>query len=396
MLLFFLLKMRGKNMYTRAFIDEVKSATDICQLISDYTKLEICGDDIYQGRCPHPDHNDGTPSFRVWKKEQSWACMGCHFGKKNAQYKNYGSDCFSFIQWITNHKSSKKRMTWSDAVAYLAKKAGIEIEVSKYDHIYKNKYLIALSYHNNIPDNVRNYLNGRNITNAIIDRFIIGFDGKRITFPLFDRYGNVLGFSRRKIFCNNDKVPKYINCKTSDVFAKRKYLYGVHLLTNDCDELRITEGATDVVLPNSFGLKNVVATLGTAFTDEHVSLVKQLKKTPVFCMDGDEAGLLSLEKSIDMLAIEGIYSKVLILPHGKDLAELSIDMKGNIEEYVSTHSMSYWQYKLNDIVNQYDSKINELHLKFLPSIKRIIESVTNHDEKIIALSHIKNKLNLTL
>jgi len=286
-------------MFSQEFIDEVKSAIDMVKLASQYTDLKPAGNGIWQGECPNPNHQDDTPSFVVWEKSQSWACMGCHNGKKSTKYKNYGSDCFAFLQWI-------KGIGWKQAILELAEMAGIEPEKEQYAELYDHQRRLALSYVKNMPTSVYDYLANRGLTKQDIKDFMIGFDGSRITFPLFDRYRKVLGFSKRKYLEKDKDSPKYKNSPNNEIFNKSLYLYGLHLLDNDFDEIRITEGAMDVIVPHRYGVRNICATLGTSFTENHVTLIKNLGKTPVFCMDGDAAGLKSIKRAVDMLNKAGI------------------------------------------------------------------------------------------
>lgn len=376
-------------MLSQDFIDKVKSAVDMLKLAQRYVELKPAGHGIWQGTCPHPDHNDDTPSFIVWEKEQSWACMGCHSGEKSVKHKNYGSDCIAFMQWIEG-------LGWRQAILKLANQEGIKPEEDKYAEVYEHNRRLSLSYNKNMPSPVYGYLKERGLNQQDLDDFLIGFDGLRITFPLFDRYRRILGFSKRKFVEKDKDAPKYKNSPNSNVFNKSSYLYGIHLLNDDSDEIRITEGAMDVVVPNKYGVKNIVATLGTSFTKNHVALIKNINKTPVFCMDGDEAGLKSVKKSVDMLSEEGIYSKILLLPEGVDMADLANQYKENTEEYIQEHSITYGQMMIQEVINQYDSKVNELRIKLYPEIKNIVQLITNKDEQKVIRDYVCERMGLKI
>lgn len=376
-------------MFSQEFIDEVKSAIDMVKLASQYTDLKPAGNGIWQGECPNPNHQDDTPSFVVWEKSQSWACMGCHNGKKSTKYKNYGSDCFAFLQWI-------KGIGWKQAILELAEMAGIEPEKEQYAELYDHQRRLALSYAKNMPAPVYDYLADRGLTKQDIKDFMIGFDGSRITFPLFDRYRKVLGFSKRKYLEKDESSPKYKNSPNNEIFNKSLYLYGLHLLDNDFDEIRITEGAMDVIVPHRYGVRNICATLGTSFTENHVTLIKNLGKTPVFCMDGDAAGLKSIKRAVDMLNKAGIYSKILLLPDDVDMADLANSLKENTEEYIQDHAVTYGQMMIQDVINQYEAKVNETKLKLLPEIKDILNSIKNEDEQKVIKDYVSSKMDLKL
>lgn len=375
-------------MLSQTFIDEVKNATNMLKLAQRYTELKPVGNGIWQGICPHPKHKDDTPSFTVWEKSQSWACLGCHSGKKSEKYKNYGSDCFAFLQWIEG-------ISWRQAVLKLAEEAGIKPEQEEYQELYNHKRRLALAYHKNLPKPVLDYLFKRGLDKSDINKWLIGFTGQRISFPLFDRYSRIIGFSNRKLL-KNDDGPKYKNSFNDEIFNKGSYFYGIHLVNDECDEIRITEGSMDVILPYKYGAQNIVATLGTSFTENHIAIIKNMNKIPVFCMDGDAAGLKALKKSADMLADAGIYSKILLLPDGKDMADLANELKDGIEDYIRTNAITYGQMLIQDIVNQFDAKMNEEKLRLYPMIKKVLEDIKNPDEKKIIKDYINSKMGLNL
>ena len=374
-------------MLPQEFIDEVKNKTDIVDLISEYTNLHKVGDNIWQGRCPHPKHEDEEPSFTVWEKTQTWCCYGCHIGKKNNE-DNYGSDCIAFIRWLKN-------INFTESVIFLAKRLELPLPNDKNMVEYKqNKQLNGIYQKALFKNNdVLNYLYSRNLDIDDIEKWCLGYDGCSIVFPLFDRYKNILGFSRRK-FKENKRMQKYKNPPNSDLFKKSKYFYGIHNIDNTCNEIRITEGPFDVILANKYGVKNVVALQGTAFTEDHVKIIKQLKMTPVLCLDGDSAGKNGIIRSIKCMNAFDIKSKVFIMPHNYDLAEFSNIYKYNTEQYINTHTVMYSQYLMHDIMLYYDAKINELKTDMVPRFKKILDHVDNEDEKFVLVNYIQNKTGL--
>lgn len=377
-------------MLSQEFVDKVKKSTDMLELAREYTFLEVKGDGIWAGKCPHPEHEDDTPSFTVWAKNQSWACMACHYGRKNLQEKNYGSDCIAFIQWI-------EKLSWQDAVLFLAKRKNIPKPSSEQDKAYKRNKILADVYHKSLNKSSYNYLYSRGLDDEDIKKWNIGFFNGRITFPLMDKYKNVLGFSTRIFYkMNTDEEPKYKNSTNSTIFNKSLYFYGMQYFDTEFDEIRITEGATDVILSNKYKVKNIVCTLGTSFTEGHVENIKFLKKTPVFCMDGDLAGLRSIKKNIEILAKENIYSKILILPTGKDMAEMALLYKENLEEYIQENAITYGYYKIQEIMNQYDSQLNELKLKIYPKIKQVLKTIPHEEERQVLSDFVYDKINVNI
>lgn len=390
--------------FPQEFVDKVKEVVDLEKLVREYTDLKPAGIKILMGHCPHPNHHDSTPSFRVYKKGyksgnninqyDSWACMGCHNGKKNEHDKKdkvYGSDCIAFIQWI-----EPQYRNWRSAVIYLAQKYHIPIPTEENEWIYKQKKTIAYSLMYNLYGEPLKYLEDRGLTIEDCDNWMIGYDGAKITFPLFDRYKNILGFTRRWLHVPEGANDKYKNSSNSKIFNKSNYFYGIHNLDTDFDEIRIAEGSMDVILPHKYGAKNVVATLGTSFTQGHVDMIKHYGKTPVFCLDGDDAGAKAINKAISLLAEQGIYSKILIMPNGKDLADMANELKDDIEDYIQQHSITYGTYILNQALGEYNSKVNEVKIKMLPEIRKLLDFVPNEDEKIILKSYIRNSMGIDI
>lgn len=379
-------------MLPQSFIDQVKSATDMIKLARKHVDLKKVGDGIWNGRCPNPDHRDSEPSFTVWEHDQSWCCYGCHNGKKNTNRrdKNYGSDCFAFVQWISNGKTG-----WKQAILQLAEQAQLQVPTNENQALYDQRRILAESYTKSLHGKAFNYLLSRGLSRKDMEEWKLGFDGNRITFPLFDRYRTVVGFTKRWLEMPEGQHDKYRNSPNSKIFNKGYYLYGIHLINDDCEEIRITEGPMDVVLSKKYGVHNIVATLGTSFTDGHIELVRNYGKVPVFCMDGDLAGLKSMRKSIEALAEAGIYSKILILPDGMDMADLALQLKDGLEDYIQANAMTYGFFRLRDMITQYDSKMHELKLKLYPDIVKLLEEVPG-EEKFLLKDFIKQRLQLEL
>ena len=174
-------------MYPQDFIDKVKKTVDMKKLAEEYTELKKVGNGIYRGRCPHPDHVDKNPSFCVWEKTQSWACLVCHNGKKSEKFKNYGSDCIAFIRWIEN-------LSWPQAIEFLAKKYNIPLPSKRNQRLLDEKKKLANSYMENLKGKPFKYLQERGLDSEDCWNFGLGYDGERIIFPLLDRYKNGFPF----------------------------------------------------------------------------------------------------------------------------------------------------------------------------------------------------------
>lgn len=387
-------------MFPQSFIDKIKNTVNLVKLAGQYTEVKKAGPFLHKALCPHPEHADKDPSFRIWEKgyktgnEQaskydSWSCMVCHYGKKGDRFNNKGSDCIAFIQWIENK-------SWKEAVIFLANKYQISIPTDKNEKLYKEKKRLALSYRDNLNGSALQYLKNRGLDEYDCEKWMLGFDGLKIVFPLLDRYKNVLAYTRRWLSMPENSNDKYKNSCNSSIFNKSMYLYGLQNIDESFDEIRITEGPMDVILADKYKLRNIFSPLGTAFTEGHIEIIKHYGKTPVFCMDGDEAGLKSINRSIVMLADHGIYSKLLILPQGKDLADVTLEEKENIENYVSENSITYGNYLIQKELNLYEAKVNELKLKSYPKLLKVLAKVPSQEERNILKSFVKTKMNIDM
>lgn len=380
-------------MYPQEFIDKIKATVKMKELAEDYTELEKVGvkegKPIWRGRCPHPEHVDKNPSFCVWDCYQSWACMVCHQGKKSKKFKNEGSDCIAFIMWI-------KKISMPQAIEFLAKKYNIPLPSKKNQAIFDAKKKLAYAYMDNLKGKALKYLIDRGLNEEDCFEWGLGFDGMKIIFPLLDRYKNILGFTKRWIEMPEGKDDKYKNSPNSPIFNKSLYLYGTHKLDLEFEEIRITEGSMDVILADKYGVKNIVGTLGTAFTDGHVEIIKHYKLIPVLCFDGDPAGLKAINKTASLLGDNGIYCKVFILPNGKDMADLALELKEDTEQYISDHSITYGNHLLNDEMGLYLAQANELKLKHYPKLLSILKQVPSVEERNVLKSHIKNLMNIDM
>ena len=206
-------------MLPQDFIDEVKQSVDMLELAGRYTDLKKIGDGIYGGRCPNPNHRDSDPSFTVFEKDQSWCCYGCHQGNKyrgkTHEDTNYGSDCFAFMQWIT-----KGKLNWRQAILKLAEENDILLPDDENNALYKTNFSLAYSYTINLKGAPLDYLTNRGLDNLDCQRWMLGFDGVKIVFPLLDRYKRILGFSRRWLVTPDNCRDKYRISKTSDICNK--------------------------------------------------------------------------------------------------------------------------------------------------------------------------------
>lgn len=376
-----------------SFIEELKEKTDLVKFIKQYTPLKLVGRGIWQGPCPHPNHNDSTPSFTVWEKTNSWSCYGCHSGKKGID-GNKGSDIYAFVEWLNCNNDFRA------AVKTVADWNGVVIPNDENQKYYDKNYKLANKYQKDLlttDNDILDYLYERGLDDVDIEKWKIGYDKltNRLSFPLLDRYNNVIGFTKRVIDKNYRGGDKYKNSASSSIFNKSKFLYGINDIDDSYEEIIITEGSMDVILSRKYGLKNVVASLGTSFTEQHAETIYKMGKVPVLIFDGDEAGNKALKKALAYFNKLGVYCKIVKLPDGKDLADLALEYKFNLTKYIKSESVTAGYFKIKDIIDEYNSSIYEIRLKIIPKLTDILESVPLSEKQAIK-SFVKDIVNISI
>ena len=338
-------------------IERVRDAVDIVEVIGGYVPLKRSGRS-YATRCPF--HQEKTASFHVFPESQIFKCFGC--GKSGSVYT-----------FLMVHE----KMEFPEAVQTMADRAGISIRTDNYtpeqkreqEAIYAALRSATMEYRANLLNNSEeskkalNYLiNDRGITQKSIDTFCIGYAPDnwdfilnklrgefrdhdlesagliiesrnggfydrfrgRIIFPICDQRGKVRGFGGRIPPWNEaDNVPKYTNSPSNPIYDKGKLLYLLHKardVLRDTGYMIVVEGYTDAILLQQEGIKNAVATCGTALTLEHTRLIKRYVKNVIHCFDADEGGIKSMIKSAEPMFYEGLSFKTILLPKEQDPA----------------------------------------------------------------------------
>jgi DNA primase len=334
------------------FIDELLTRTDIVDIVGTRIQLRKAGKD-YQARCPF--HDEKTPSFTVSPDKQFYHCFGC----------GAHGTAIAFLMEFD-------RLDFREAVDELAQRAGLAVPdgggagLSGPDHapLYALHEQAAEIYREQLrvhPEAGRavDYLKGRGLTGEVAARYGLGFappegrlllsrlgsgssererllacglifdeEGRRrdrfrdrIVFPIRDRRGRVIGFGGRLL---GDGKPKYLNSPETPIFHKGRELYGLFEMQKAArkhDSVLVVEGYMDVIALAQFGVTNVVATLGTATTAEHLQLLARTAPEVVFCFDGDRAGRAAAWKALEstLPSATGRQSiRFLFLPDGED------------------------------------------------------------------------------
>lgn len=362
---------------SKDFIQKVKDATDMVDLASEYTELKQVGRNIWRGQCPHPNHNDPTPSFTIDRSKQNWCCYGCHTGKKNVKNKNYGTDCIAFIRWINQDK-----LSWFECVKFLADRANIPMPNDKNAYLYQRNYNLNNKYIKNITEEAYDYLLSRGLDKKDIIKFGIGFDlsTNRITFPLVT-FGGIVGFNKRRI--DDVKDMKYIHSSTSAIFNKSSFLYGLNFIDRNYEYIFITEGVMDVILATKYGLKNVVCVLGSAFTEEHYNIIKSIGLKPVFLFDNDKKGNTAIDSAMELIYSKGEYSLTAKLPPECDLADYSVLMKDDLQGAIESSITTYGYTNAHKIIDEYNRRLYAIKASMRPKIDEIMKKIPESERKEI-------------
>ena len=336
------------GMIPRPFIDEVLNRTDLVELIDGYVPLKKRSQS-YLACCPF--HQEKTPSFNVIAKKQFYHCFGC----------GVSGNAISFVMEYL-HKG------FTEAIETLADRLGMTVPHEKStgkSQISKDLYQLMGQVNQFYQTNLKQrgqvaiqYLQNRGLSGHIAQAYQLGYatagwhdleqqfrrhqqdlittgmliqkDDKstydryrhRITFPIHDRHGRIIGFGGRSI--DPDQKPKYLNSPETPLFQKSKELYGLHqVITQNAepDYLIIVEGYLDVIALAQHGLHQAVATLGTATSTYHIQLLAKYCNKLIFCFDGDNAGRQAawraLESSMGYLN-QGLDIRFMFLPEGDD------------------------------------------------------------------------------
>lgn len=399
--------------YEEDFVEEVRGRNDIVDIISSYVNLKRGGSN-YVGLCPF--HNEKTPSFSVSPGKQMYYCFGC----------GAGGNVFTFLMEYEN-------LTFVEALEQLAERAGMELPakgnssedrkrrdlrdaILEVNKLAANYYFACLK--SDRGKDGYGYLTARELKPETIVRFGLGYAEKnsgvlyrfmkskgypdavlketglftydekrgaydkfwnRVMFPILDRNNRVIAFGGRVM---GDAKPKYLNSPETLVFDKSRNLYGLNFIHGKQSEgLIICEGYMDVIALHQAGFTNAVATLGTAFTSQHSSLLKRYTDLVYLCYDSDGAGVKAAMRAIPMLKEAGIRVKVIDMKPYKDPDEF---MKGlspeAFRERIEKAKTSFF-YEVDNIRQQYDMSDPESKTRFMNEVAKKCLTFDNEIER---------------
>ena len=344
--------------YSDDIIEEVRQKNDIVDVVSQYVRLTRRGS-TYFGLCPF--HNEKTPSFSVTPGKQMYYCFGC----------GAGGNVYNFIMEYENY-------TFGEALKHLADRAGVELPKIEYSREVRekaeqraelleiNKQAAQYYYYQLRTEGGKigyQYLSGRGLSEETMRKFGLGYSDKfggglykflkskgysderlresglfnvderhgmydkfwnRVIFPIMDVNNRVIGFGGRVM---GDGKPKYLNSPETKIFDKSRNLYGLNIArTTRKKYLILCEGYMDVISMHQAGFTNAVASLGTALTSGHASLLKRYTQEVLLLYDSDEAGIRAALRGIPILRDAGVSSRVVNLKPYKDPDEFIKNM----------------------------------------------------------------------
>ena len=391
--------------FPTAWMDDFYSRVDIVQVVSAYVPLKKNGS-RYWGLCPF--HHEKTPSFSVNGEQNLYYCFGCKAGGNVVQ----------FVEEM-------EHLTYREAVEYLAKQIHMPIPETQEDPDYERRRsqrerllgankAAARWYHAQLwlPENQRilDYLHKRGLDDGTIRKFGLGaapeewdaltraleqqgytqdelrlagltvvkqetrFDmfRSRAIFPIIDAQGQVLGFGGRAM---GDAQPKYLNTSDTPVFNKRKGVYAANLLRKQRDLKRVilVEGYMDVVALIQHGVNGVVATLGTALTNEQARLLKRYAPEIWVSYDGDSAGQHAIMRALEIFEQEDIRARVLFFPDNLDPDEF-IRQRG-LDAFEHLRPLKAAEYRMQRAKEDLDLSDDDQRIEYAKRCAQILSKV---------------------
>lgn len=395
-------------------VRRITDAADIVEVVSDYVHLVRRGAN-YMGLCPF--HNERTPSFSVNKSKNFCYCFSCHKG---------GSP--------VNFIMEKEGVSYHEALLQLAKKYGIEVRERELTNEEREQQtrregmLVANEWAKNYfisnlekeeGKNVAlSYLYGRHVTPEAIKAFGLGYaidkgsdltdealrqgfsleilkatgltgvgnqGGNydklrgRVIFPIINTAGKTVAFGGRDL---KGGPAKYINSPESEVYSKSRELYGIFQAKGDMvreDKCYLVEGYLDVIGMWQAGIKNVVASSGTALTDGQIALIHRFTENVTLIYDGDAAGIKASLRGIDMLLAHNLNVKAVLLPEGEDPDSLAAKLTPQeLRDFLAENETDIIRFKINVLMGE----VKDDPMQRWNAVRSIVESVAHISDKI--------------
>jgi DNA primase len=400
-------------MISQKSIEEIRDRARVEEVVADFVNLKRRGSNMI-GLCPF--HHEKTPSFSVSPTKNLYKCFGC--GK--------GGDPISFVM---EHEG----YDYPEALRYLAAKYGIQIEENQADAatiqaekeretIYKVLDFAWNFYKNQLHDTEEgqvaglNYFKERGFRSKTIESFGLGYAPEqpdallnacmkngftldilqraglvtqhktdffrhRVIFPIFNISGKVIAFAGRQMV-SSTRGPKYINSPETEIYVKRKVLYGIShakKAIRDLDNCFLVEGYTDVISLNQAGIENVVASSGTALTPEQIRLIKRYAGRITVLYDSDPAGIKAAMRGLDLILEENMDVRLALLPEGED-PDSFVKKNGmaGFQDYIKEHSKDFILFKTQLLLKEAQGD----PMRKSTLIKELVETLAHIPEAI--------------
>ena len=398
------------------FLDELIARIDIVDLVSESVRLTKKGRN-YWGLCPF--HSEKTPSFSVSADKQIYKCFGC--GK--------GGGAINFVMELDN-------LPFRDAVALLAKRAGLEVPDSgssagakeRREKLLTINKQAARTFHRWLyaPEGADGlaYLQRRGLSRRTLTSFGLGFapnrwdaliqelgqqgydkrdlldaglavsnqDGRiydrfrnRVMFPIIDIRGEVIGFGGRVM---DDSTPKYLNSPDTPVYNKSRNVFALNIAKKSkAGQVILTEGYMDTISLHQAGFDSAVASLGTALTPEHAQLLSRYFPEAIIAYDGDGAGVSATQRAIPLLERAGMKVRVLRVTGAKDPDEFIKQFGRDAFLRLLDQSENQVDYRLEQIRKKYDLSDDSQKVGFLQEAAQLLSSLPSAVEREIYGRH---------
>lgn len=406
-------------MISRSFVQQLVSQCDIEDIVSSYVTLKRSGRSL---KCSCPFHSEKTPSMVIYSESQSYYCFGC----------GAGGDVINFVMKAEN-------LDYVDTVKLLATRVGLAMPDDAEDERGKIKAAVleinketARFFHRCLKSELGQkgyaYLTGRELSDKIITAYGLGYapdswdslykylkgkgfsdrdllastvvsKGKsgriydqfrnRVIFPIIDIRQNVIGFGGRVL---DDSKPKYLNTSDTPVFKKSRNLFSLNFAKNataDAKErLILAEGYMDVIAIYAAGFKNVVATLGTALTEEQARLMSKYAKEVIIAYDSDGAGQAATMRAINLLSDAGIKSKVLHMEGAKDPDEFIKKFGAKRFEILTDNASDIIEHELGALKDKFDLETSDGKIAYLKKAIYVLSEIKNPIEREVHISNV--------
>ena len=403
-----------------ATIDQVRQATDIVAVIGNFVPLKRSGKN-FVARCPF--HREKTPSFNVSPAKQIYKCFGC----------GEAGNVFGFLM-------KHQKMTFPQAVRSLAEQAGIRIEepdersnrraASRRRLREVNRWAARVFrkwFESDDGKEARQYLEDRRITPATARKFGLGWtpdawdallergrldeisdtdlldaglvlarDGgggyydrfrSRLMFPIIDAGGEVIAFGGRAL---GEATPKYLNSPETGVFSKGRCVYGLRRAQRTLRQDRrliVVEGYTDVLALVQQGIDNVVATLGTALTIDHLRLLRRYADELTLVFDGDEAGQKAADRVLELFVREDVEVRVAHLPKGQDPCDVVLDRGADAFRQIVDAAVTALDFRLQRALAGAGGTGLTAKRRAIEEILRIIVQCDDEVKRVLLVQH---------